>query len=388
MPQEKLNLSSPIAENDPKTFFNVLKAPVCYWLPQKGIDFKNWLQSWNQYQMPIAPAFTMQGKFALVNQFTQEGISIVDANFTVIEHAEALKLGMDIFQHTFGKLPQIHRLSSSMNGTEFSVDLIHPACKYVLNRHGVYSTFSEARIGYDTPFLRDTSENIRMNRRDEPVFNKEISDEYFPFVRVSNYLKKNRSFTIEMGYYRYKCSNGMLMGKRTRYTFRSSYANTSLLRIHEGAFHYFRNIKQRLIKPLETMWNLLQTPLAYDQLHLPAVQMFYDDLKREPYEKRLAAINYMMHLRSRYVAEIGLNFNAAMNIATDLSHHIYGDTFALNRSQSITGAWMSYFKSKNFNPTRFIQEAEANLERLQQKENAIKLTAVLEDDEMDEDPIF
>jgi hypothetical protein len=116
--------------------------------------------------------------------------------------------------------------------------------------------------------------------------------------------------------------------------------------------------------------------------------MFYDDLKREPYEKRLAAINYMMHLRSRYVAEIGLNFNAAMNIATDLSHHIYGDTFALNRSQSITGAWMSYFKSKNFNPTRFIQEAETNLERLQQKENAFKLTAVLEEDEMDEDPIF
>jgi hypothetical protein len=49
---------------------------------------------------------------------------------------------------------------------------------------------------------------------------------------------------------------------------------------------------------------------------------------------------------------------------------------------------MSYFKSKNFNPTRFIQEAETNLERLQQKENAFKLTAVLEEDEMDEDPIF
>jgi hypothetical protein len=145
--------------------------------------------------------------------------------------------------------------------------------------------------------------------------------------------------------------------------------------MQEGAFHYFRNIQQRLIKPLETMWNLLQTPLAYDQLHLPAVQMFYDDLKRESYEKRMAAVDYMSHLRSRYAREIGLNFNAAMNIATDLSHHLYGDTLALNRSQSITGAWINYFKSKNFNPERFIQEAELNLERLQQKENAIKLTA-------------
>ncbi len=388
MPQEQLNLNVLTRDFDSRTFFKIAKAPVCYWLPEQGVDFITWLKQWNSLEMPISPAFPMPGKMALVNQSTKEGISIVDTNFTVVEHAEALRIGEAIFKNTFGRSPQIHRISNSYSGTEFSVDLIHPDCKYVLNRHGVYSSFSEDRVGYDTPLLRDTSERALLGDAHFRTFNTEISDEYYPFVRVSNFLKRNRSFTIEMGYYRYKCSNGLLMGKRTRFTYKCSYANTSVIRIEEGAFHYFRNISKQLIKPLETMWNLLQTPLSFDQLHLPAVQMFYDDLRRVPYEKRMAAVDFMMHLRSRYAAEIGLNFNAALNIATDLSHHIYGDAFTLNRSQSITGSWLTYFKSKSFNPERFVKEAERSLERLKIKNDELSLVASDEVDEFDEDPIF
>jgi len=387
MPQNELQFKALTSFSNSSIFFNLKRAPVCYWLPENFTNsFSSWIDQWKHYYKPIEPAYLIQNKYAIINAQTMEGISIVDESFTAIRHEDAMKIGMEIFANTFGKSPEIHRISSSQNGTEFSVDLIHPSCKFTLSSKGVISSFSDDRVGYDSPELRDLSRE-RPIARGRQMFNVDIYDEYYPFIRVSNFLKRGRCFTIEMGYYRYKCSNGMLMGLRTKYTFKRNYSNTSLLNLQEEAFHYFRNIRPQLIKPLETMWNLLRTPLSFDQLHLPAVQMFYDDLRRESFNRRRNAVEFMMHLRTKYAEEIGLNYNAAMNIATDLSHFLYGETMNLNRSQSMTGAWLSYFKSKRFNPETFVHDASVNLEKLMKEESESSFL-IVDESSFDEDPIF
>jgi cell division protein ZapA (FtsZ GTPase activity inhibitor) len=297
----------------------------------------------------------------IVNLSTNNGISIVRDNFLLVEHKDAYELGVAIFERLFGVTPQVHKEFLNQNTTDYVVDLISEDTTFILDGNG---------FQYES-IRRDDSYNYLAEppytRRDFSASNSlvgapwivpKFQDKYRPFIRVSNYLRDNNSLHIELGFYRDRCTNGMLLGQRSRSIFKQSYFVPHFEIIKRNAFEYFENHNQKMYGSMERLWKLLSMPVSRENMRLIAFDIYGEELRKKGIEER----EYLQHLISdlvnAYTDEIGENMNAALNVATDLSKRLETGRGSQSNLQRRASMWMQRVTSRSFRIEKYLYDLQ------------------------------
>jgi hypothetical protein len=302
----------------------------------------------------------------IVNLHLNQPISIVRADFLVVKHEDAFRLGERIFEMLFGVTPQVHKERLSSNHADYRVDLISEECKYVLNEDGfTLHTGLKNRDGMRA--IETTLESNHFNMNDVArvlSVPKQFSDEYFPFIRVSNFLREGNSMYIELGFYRARCSNGMLLGMRSKTIFRQSYYVDSFLELQNSAFDFFSVRKRYMNDSMQRLWKMLSIGVSREQMRLIPFAIFENELLRKTRDERSRLIRNLDDLVNGYAQEIGENLNAALNVATDFSKTVEGGRTNMTKLQRACSQWMYKVTGKTFNFGKYIESLEGIEERI------------------------
>jgi len=121
---------------------------------------------------------------ALVRGDTGEVLGLVGTKYEVIRHWEAYELGQQLFKKVFGSEPEVFKVDMNRKGSYCHVDILNPRERIV---------------------IKDLQKAGRSNDK--------IREEYFPFIRISNSYNHSFALRYHLGFYRWKCSNGLLMGQ-------------------------------------------------------------------------------------------------------------------------------------------------------------------------------
>ncbi|MFZ4786287.1 MAG: hypothetical protein ACOYLH_12480 [Flavobacteriales bacterium] len=255
----------------------------------------------------------------------------------------------------------------SSSTTDYSVDFISESCKFVLDRKGYrYVGLPRRRADLSFSTLPDYIEefNAPLPLRRSASISAHFVDEYRPFLRVSNYLRDNNSMEIEIGFYRSRCTNGMLLGMRSKTVFRQSYFVRDFNEIKFNAITFFEAHNSRMFKSMERVWRLLTIPISAEQMHLVAYDIYEEELTRKSAEDRQYLREVIKDLAKAYVSEIGENLNAALNVATDLSKRLETGRSTQNKLQRRAAQWMHKVTYKTFNLEHYLKGLEGIEERV------------------------
>lgn len=258
-----------------------------------------------------------RGKKIIVNTQTGDELRIVSEKHQQVSHRDAYRLGRGIFRQLFKCTPDIYKKELNTSTTDYCVDLVNEQCKILMTSSGIeYQTPSEDRLQVE--YITQ-----QINLHDDPylylfIVNKNFRDEYYPFVRVTNYLRSHQLFVIEVGYYRWKCSNGLMFGRKTESTFEHSYICPGFSYITLMAENHFHRYDRHFLANAIELWSLLKTSLRKTDMKLLVMQLFEEDLYRLKLAERVSVMNELNILVEKYVLEIRENANATINVATDL----------------------------------------------------------------------
>ena len=153
-----------------------------------------------------------------------------------------------------------------------------------------------------------------------------FEDFYHPFVRVHNHLREQAGFTIEMGYYRSRCSNGVMFGTRNAMIYRTNYhVVNNAAELERDAVHYFMNKKSSMFNVMGDLFKTLSMPVSKADMHLITLSVFKEKFLAMEKTTRKAEYEVLLSIASHYADEIGCNMNAAMNVATEYAQRLYGN---------------------------------------------------------------
>jgi len=282
-------------------------------------------------------------KKVIIDATEHKGISIVRKGFYVVSHEEAMQLGCRIFQEIFGLLPSIHQQNLSASKTDYTVDLVSDECKIVIDRDGFHY-----QNPYRDDYRRDLIQSEIFPFNDARV-NKYFRDVYHPFLRVSNYLRDGVSMVIQMGYYRSRCSNGMLFDLTLPLRFTHTYFVSSYAKIELDALRYFKLNERYLFTMAEQLWKLLYVPVQPNLMRVIPYDIFRQYLEMMPLEKQRKLLPPLQQMVDRYVQELGQNMNAAINVATDFSKLLVNSRISADLVQRLTGEWLNKVNDRHFN---------------------------------------
>jgi hypothetical protein len=318
----------------------------------------------------------------IVNLTTNEGISIVRDNFLVVEHKDAFELGVYIFEMLFGVKPQIFKEYLSNSTTDYFVDLISDDSRFVLDSTGFH--YATLRRSSDIDRHMEPAYTIREFRPEGVLVNSpwivpKFKDTYRPFIRVSNFLRDNNSLYIELGFYRDRCTNGMLLGMRSKSIFKQSYFVSHFEIIKRNAIEYFEIHNQRMYGSMERLWKLLSIPVSRENMRLISFDIYSEELKKKGIEEREYLQQLISDLADAYIIEIGENMNAALNVATDLSKRLESGRGNQSNLQRRASMWMQKMTAKSFRVDKYIQEIQ-NAELDVMNARTIKEEEIIDDE--------
>ena len=318
-------------------FFDIDETPVLY---QDPLDSRNYRR--------------YPDKKIILNKSLNEGISIVGNSFLPVRHEEAFNLGINIFELLFGVTPQIHKEHINARSTDYCVDFISEKCKIVFDSTG-YRFIGENGHKVSSS-LRGDRNTLDLPGSSQNYIAEKFYDEYYPFIRVSNYLREGNSFYIELGYYRFRCSNGMMLGRKTKMTFKHSYRVESFRQIKETAIDQFLRYKERFMDMAEKLWRLLSIHVPKAQMRLVSFDIFEKELIKKSVAERKRLQVLLSDLIDKYVLEIGENLNAAINVATEFSKLLEGNRVSQSTIQNLSTIWISRATKKTFNVATYLNE--------------------------------
>jgi Domain of unknown function (DUF932) len=310
-------------------FFKIYETPVLY-----------------KYPLVNDELYSYPEKKIIINQNTNNAISIVGDYFKPILHEQAFGLGIKIFELLFDTTPSIHQESINANTTDYSVDFVSEKCKIIFDSTGYYFSNDNGSSLFGSR-SNQLMETIAPPITTHSYISSKFYDEYHPFIRVSNYLRSGESFKIEMGYYRYRCSNGLMMGRRTKFTFKHSYRKSFYV-VDELATQQFLDSKIRFMEMSEKLWRLLNIPIPKKQMHLVSYDIFQNELIKKSAVERQKLQKELSNLVDKYTDEIGENLNAAINVATDFSKQFESGKVSKSSIQDLATKWINKAVKKSF----------------------------------------
>jgi CRISPR/Cas system-associated protein endoribonuclease Cas2 len=210
----------------------------------------------------------------------------------------------------------------------------------------------------------ENPDNASRATRGLGFISENFRDQYHPFIRVSNYLREGNAFYIELGYYRYRCSNGMMLGRKTQTTFRHSYYVNSFKSIQIAVMEQFLRHKHSFMYMAENLWKLLLVYIPKAKMRLTSFDIFEKELLRRSIEERMELQLKLNELIDKYVLEIGENLNAALNVATDFSKLLEGNKVSQSHIQNLGSIWANRVSERSFNIEKYFADLSDIEERI------------------------
>jgi hypothetical protein len=310
-----------------------------------------------KYEDPFTKQFkNYPDKKIIINETTGEAISIVGSNFLPVAHENAFQLGIEIFEILFGITPQIHKEEINYRTTDYSVDLISEDCKIIFDNNG-YRFHGNQQNHILREFNLSNTTSTDNNQRLDFIVNN-FHDEYKPFIRISNYLREGNSFYIEVGYYRSRCTNGMMFGRKTKMTFRNNYRVLNFELIRLSAKNHFLKSGKNFMQMAEQLWKLLTIHISKAQFKLVTFDIYEKELIKKSINERSRLLENFNELVEKYVMEIGENLNAALNAATEFSKQLEDNRVSKSTLQNLPFLWMKRVTKKTFNIRTYLNEIE------------------------------
>jgi hypothetical protein len=171
-----------------------------------------------------------------------------------------------------------------------------------------------------------------------------------------------------MGYYRYACSNGMLMGRKTKITFKHSYMSTSFDTIRRSAIEHFRRNEFNMTEFAEKLWFLLSTHISRGEMRKVSFDIFEKTLIKIDVKKRQILQGQLSDLVTKYAKEIGENLNAALNVSTDFAKLLEESDVPTSSLQNLPVIWLNKVSEKDFQLERYLgQIAEIEMQVMSAK---------------------
>ena len=289
------------------------------------------------------------GKKALVRADTGAVLGIVGQSYRVVPNAEALQLGREcaalVFPHTKPNMDQwqVVQVDAPGTGSYTYIDLWHDSDKL--------------------DFLA------------QPSVNK--SDIYGSFIRVTNSFNGMRALRFDIGYYRKVCVNGLILPQ--------SFVHLSFTHKRGDLpaaikFQIDRAGLQRMREKFQAQVKALSGYAVEPQFMVPLVLAVLQIHKPKPKPKpkigaKIASeriwaeaewtslVNTVGQHRDKYVAELGENAYAALNVMTELASRppvtslIQRDRHGF---QKLVGQWTTAFPeaiaAPGFKLTEHIQQ--------------------------------
>jgi len=339
-------------------FFSIKETPVLYEDPINRGNYRHY-----------------PNKKIIINNKLNEGISIVNNGFLAVSHEEAFTLGVTIFEMLFGVTPQINNERLNTKTTAYNIDLLSENCKIVIDSRGYRYIDSGANENKTLKEFNRQDDDRNINDsllRYQNIISDNFYDEYYPFIRVSNYLSDGNSFYIEMGYYRYRCSNGLMLGRKTKMTFKHSYYVPNFQKIKEAAIDQFLRSKKGFLNMAEKLWQLLTIHIPKAQMRLISFDIFEKELIKKSVSERKRLQIVLNDLIDKYVKEIGENLNAALNVATEFSKQLEGNRVSQSTIQNLSTNWISRVTKKTFNIETYLKEISDIEDRVLNAKEAVE----------------
>jgi hypothetical protein len=273
---------------------------------------------------------------AIIRGDSGEVLGMVGSKYEVITHSEAYRLGRSLFKEVFGSRPTVFKVDMNNKGSYCHVDLLNP--KERISIKGIQKA-------------RD--------------YKSSINEEYYPFIRISNSYNHTFALRYNLGFYRWKCANGLLMGAGTLGDIVISHD-----RPLEESEWYVMDAAEEFAKQINEFDEYVRRA---GSIHIPKelLEVVTMDMLDRRYgldqkPKLLKMSEVLRGTVPAYAAELGESALAAINIATDYIKTVE-NTQTVNSLQSRAMDWGMKVTGENFNMASYLNELRTYKERVIEK---------------------
>ncbi|KAF0129154.1 MAG: Uncharacterized protein FD155_2643 [Bacteroidetes bacterium] len=273
---------------------------------------------------------------AIVNETTNEIVSVVSKNYKILTNEDALNLAKGTFAKIFTSVSADHfvpfKVIAPKSGASCHIDLIHKDVK-----------LSETKWTQDT---------------------------WYPFLRMTNSYNRTKAFTLELGFVRQLCSNGVIFKKST-IEIKYSHDKLNIEKIGTD-FSKLKKLENEFVAHLIKMRELKLKTNNLVGMVCKALNLRFDvfSKNRKIKEREIERFNRTKSIINRiaagYIKEMDYNCYAIFNILTDFVSH--QDQYKIIRGYSINpnayyrriGEWSQDIlikaKKENFNLDAYLKE--------------------------------
>jgi hypothetical protein len=164
----------------------------------------------------------------------------------------------------------------------------------------------------------------------------------------------------------------MMLGRKTKMTFKHSYYVGDFQIIKESAIDQFLKHKKSILNTAEKLWRLLSMPVPKAQMRLVSFDIFEKELIRKSITERKRLQMALNDLIDKYVYEIGENLNAALNVATDFSKLLEGNKVSESALQNLSAIWINRVTKNTFKIETYLDEIKDIEERVINTKETVK----------------
>ena len=265
------------------------------------------------------------GHKAIIRRDSGEILGMVGKKYEVITHREAYKLGQKLFREVFESRPEVYKVDMNRKGSYCHVDLFNPKERIVIKRLE------------------------KMGRPDA-----EFNEEYYPFIRISNSYNHTFSLRYSLGFYRWKCSNGLLMGRKMLGDIVISHDKPL-----EASEWYVMDAAEKFSRMVGDFDDYIRKAgkiyIPKELLEVVTLDILDKQYGVEQKPRLLKMTEVLRGSIPAYASELGESALAAINIATDYIKTVE-NTHTVNSLQSRAMDWGLRVTKKHFNLSAYLNE--------------------------------
>ena len=271
----------------------------------------------------------MSNRRVVINKKSGAPLGVVSSNYRLITNHEAIELGKQCCKELFGTDEaaniEIFKVDAPSTASYCHVDLVH--------------------------------KNYIMNLWDE----KQKSDVYIPYIRITNSYNTSRALRFNVGFCRKICFNGVIFESETiKFTFnhvKYELNNDISFALEQG------KIKSLFDKFVSYANKLKAFGITKDKSLLLITTLFgikkHSEIdfssKKEDEAEYNSLINEIKQKVNEYTDELGENGYSLFNIITDIASHPIENRYFrrdMNSMQRLAGNWINSFQ-KEIEKTEF-----------------------------------
>jgi hypothetical protein len=274
---------------------------------------------------------------AIVNLNTKEIISVVSNNYKLLSNTEALKLAKETFTNLFPKVKPEDlipfKVIAPATLASCHIDLIH----------------KEVKLS-STKWEQDT---------------------WYPFLRMSNSYNRTLAFSLELGFVRKLCSNGVIFNKKT-IEVKFSHDKLKIEKL-STSFLNLQSYYEDFVTHIQKAHNFKLNHNDFFLLVCKALNLSFnlesksDSTRKKELERLEKSRNIIQKISTAYINEQGENAYALFNTLTDFVSH--QDQYKTIRAYNITpntyyrrtGEWLKDFlfqsDAKDFSIKNYINNS-------------------------------